>query len=522
MNKKLFSWKALAGLALLVAMGMTSCKNTTEVDPNDPYNTKIPTKPSATVKDANVNVTITKTSDFAAQWSSQVTSAVLTELAKKNEITIEIKCGAYELDGAALDLPAIWANANGKTLNVIFSGAFKKAEKDLVVTTSKVAGAVVNFTLPATKFGFNLDASSVVANLASEGATLDKFTAKANTGKNGTTIGSGVNVAAIIPQGGDFIGTVNAVYYKDVNPVIVSKKGININQTTENIVKNLIAEGTVTVAQDNDTELGDIVVLKGGKLTVGAIKAIKSITGTKPAETELTLASASDVAKIGSIKNMKITNTATINFDKATIDNVEFAGPVELATTTINNATFDSDVTVNVDGDNKTYTFSGVSFSNASTIYMQSTQKQSTSKTTQTYYWDIAASKWVLIDGTTVKENIYAADKQVKTEVSQESTNIKYSVDAAGALNDELKKAVSATTNTIVITTISYETLAPKGIVVALNKCKQGGADVNGEFLTQLFGQKSRVAACWFKVSVDGVSYVWKEAADGWYVLVKE
>ena len=28
MNKKLFSWKALAGLALLVAMGMTSCKNT--------------------------------------------------------------------------------------------------------------------------------------------------------------------------------------------------------------------------------------------------------------------------------------------------------------------------------------------------------------------------------------------------------------------------------------------------------------------------------------------------------------
>ena len=29
MNKKLFSWKALAGLALLVAMGMTSCKNIT-------------------------------------------------------------------------------------------------------------------------------------------------------------------------------------------------------------------------------------------------------------------------------------------------------------------------------------------------------------------------------------------------------------------------------------------------------------------------------------------------------------
>ena len=520
MNKKLFSWKALAGLALLVAMGMTSCKNTTEVDPNDPYNTKIPTKPSATVKDANVSVTITKTSDFAAQWSSQVTSAVLTELAKKNEITIEIKCGAYELDGAALDLPAIWANANGKTLNVIFSGAFKKAEKDLVVTTSKVAGAVVNFTLPATKFGFNLDASSVVANLASEGATLDKFTAKANTGKNGTTIGSGVNVAAIIPQGGDFIGTVNAVYYKDVNPVIVSKKGININQTTENIVKNLIAEGTVTVAQDNDTELGDIVVLKGGKLTVGAIKAIKSITGTKPAETELTLASASDVAKIASIKNMKITNTAQINFDKAVIDNVEFVGPVELATTTINNAIFDDRVQINVDGDNKTYTFNGVSFANASWISMNSTLKQSTSKITQTYYWDITASKWIEVTATT--PNIYAADKQVKVDVSQDGTNQIYSVSAAGALSTELAKKVSATTNTISITTIWYDNLAPKGVVVALQGCKQGGAALDGEFLTNLFGTQWSVSSCWFKVSVDGTMYAWKELATGGYILVKE
>ena len=46
MNKKLFSWKALAGLALLVAMGLTSCKQATEVDPNDPYNTQKPTQPS--------------------------------------------------------------------------------------------------------------------------------------------------------------------------------------------------------------------------------------------------------------------------------------------------------------------------------------------------------------------------------------------------------------------------------------------------------------------------------------------
>jgi hypothetical protein len=520
MNKKLFSWKALAGLALLVAMGLTSCKNTTEVDPNDPYNTTKPTQPSATVKDANVSVTITKTSDFAAQWSSKVTAAVLAELAKKNEITIEIKCGAYELDGAALDLPTIWASANGKTLNVIFSGAFKKAEKDLVVTTNNVAGAVVNFTLPATKFNFNLDASPIVANLASEGAIIGKFTAKANTGKNGTTIGSGVTVNSMVAQGGDFVGTVNAVYV-NADPTIVSKKGVNINQTTENIVKNLIVDGTVTVTKDGDTEMGDITVLKGGKLTIGTLKAVSSIIGTKPAETELTFATAGDIAKVALIKNMKVTNTAWINLDKATVDNVEFAGPVELSSTTIANVTFDDNVQINVDADNKTYNFNGVSFAAATWINMNSTLKQSTSKTTTSYYWDITASKWVEVTATT--PNIYAADKQVKVDVSQDGANQIYSVSAAGALSTELAKKVSATTNTISITTIWYDNLAPKGVVVALDKnCKQGGAAIDGEYLTNLFGTKWSPSACWFKVSVDGTMYAWKELATGGYILVKE
>ena len=519
MNKKLFSWKALAGLALLVAMGLTSCKNTTEVDPNDPYNTTKPAQPSATVKDANVSVTITKTSDFAAQWSSKVTAAVLAELAKKNEITIEIKCGAYELDGAALDLPAIWANANGKTLNVIFSGAFKKAEKDLVVTTNNVAGAVVNFTLPATKFNFNLDASPIVANLASEGAIIEKFTAKANTGKNGTTIGSGVTVNSMVAQGGDFVGTVNAVYV-NADPAIVSKKGVNINQTTENIVKNLIVDGTVTVTKDGDTEMGDITVLKGGKLTIGTLKAVSSIIGTKPAETELTFATASDIAKVALIKNVKITNTTSINLDKATVDNVEFVGPVQLSSTTIANVTFDGNVQINVDADNKTYNFNGVSFDAASWINMNSTLKQSTAKNTVTYFWDINASKWVEVTATT--PNIYAADKQVKLDVTQESTNQIYFVTAAGALSTELGKKASATTNTISITTIWYDNLAPKGVVVALKDCKQGGAALDGEYLTNLFGTMWSPSSCWFKVSVNGTMYAWKELATGGYILVKE
>jgi len=401
----------------------------------------------------------------------------------------------------------------------LFSGAFKKAEKDLVVTTNNVGGAVVNFTLPATKFGFNLDASTIVANLTSEGATLDKFTATANTGKNATTIGSGVTVNTIVPQGGDFVGTVNTVYVT-ADPNIISKKGVNINQTTENFVKNLIVDGTVTVTKDGDTELGDITVLKGGKLTIGSLKAVSSIIGTKPSETELTFATASDIAKVGSIKNMKVTNTASINLDKATVDNVEFAGPVELSSTTIATVTFDDNVTINVDADNKTYNFNGVSFAAASWIIMNSTLKQSTTKSTTTYFWDINASKWVEVTSTT--PNIYAADKQVKVDLTQDGANQIYSV-TGGALSSELAKKVSATTNTISITTIWYTNLAPKGTVVALDaNCKQGGAAIDGEYLTQLFGTVWLVSDTWYKVSVAGTMYAWKELAGGGYILVKE
>ena len=70
MNKKLFSWKALAGLALLVAVGLTSCKQGTEVDPNDPYNTKTPTQPGTSTKGGDLVFTITKSSDITSLWAS--------------------------------------------------------------------------------------------------------------------------------------------------------------------------------------------------------------------------------------------------------------------------------------------------------------------------------------------------------------------------------------------------------------------------------------------------------------------
>ena len=88
MNKKLFSWKALAGLALLVAMGMTSCKNNTEVDPNDPYNVTKPVTPGIVdSKTADLTIAIGVPSDFLKFWN-KVDAKTKTALAKKSEMRV--------------------------------------------------------------------------------------------------------------------------------------------------------------------------------------------------------------------------------------------------------------------------------------------------------------------------------------------------------------------------------------------------------------------------------------------------
>ena len=128
MNKKLFSWKALAGLALLVAMGLTSCKQGTEVDPNDPYNTTKPATPSTSTKGGDLAFTITKTADLASLWASY-DATKKAELMKKTTLNIVINSGSYELDGSPLTLPAFFNTSANSVLNLTFNGSFKNADK---------------------------------------------------------------------------------------------------------------------------------------------------------------------------------------------------------------------------------------------------------------------------------------------------------------------------------------------------------------------------------------------------------
>ena len=124
MNKKLFSWKALAGLALLVAVGLTSCKQGTEVDPNDPYNTKTPTQPGISIKgSADVTITVIASGDLAAQWA-KLDSKTVEKLREQSTLNVLVKSGSYKLDGGVLQLPNFFAGAKattGKVVNVQYT-----------------------------------------------------------------------------------------------------------------------------------------------------------------------------------------------------------------------------------------------------------------------------------------------------------------------------------------------------------------------------------------------------------------
>jgi hypothetical protein len=131
MNKKLFSWKALAGLALLVAMGLTSCLQGTEVDPTDPYSTKTPTTPSITTKGTpDVTITIVAAGDLATQWS-KLDAKIVKELREKTTLNIAINNAGYKLDGAVIALPNFFTGADngstGKIVNVTFNNGFQNA-----------------------------------------------------------------------------------------------------------------------------------------------------------------------------------------------------------------------------------------------------------------------------------------------------------------------------------------------------------------------------------------------------------
>ena len=422
MNKKLFSWKALAGLALLVAMGMTSCKNTTEVDPNDPYNTTKPAKPSSKIDgDFDWEVSITKTSDLAAQWKS-VSADVIKALAEEDVANIKINCGNYALDGGKLAIPDPFnGKAAGKTINLVLSGSFKSktvkdVEQTLNVSLGNLAGADVNVFLPSDEFKMEIDAKGTKTAMYADSlgaTTLKTLYAKADAvKKNALTIDDEVIVSGISMDGA-LVGSADNILAKLISGAEELEKGkgalVGNKDNGAVYVKNLILTGNASVKGADETALEVVTIPENVTLTLDSKKSeIESIIGLGTAKKPSTVAFAGDeddFSKIGSAKNVILSGaTATNVKDFDIFENVVFDIPVNLYTNAANTE-FLQKVNVKFGDDVEEIAFADVNFGSKSEMTVSgATKTTSKMKTVEMFQWDKTAKNYVVLDD---EKNLY-------------------------------------------------------------------------------------------------------------------
>ena len=422
MNKKLFSWKALAGLALLVAMGMTSCKNTTEVDPNDPYNTTKPAKPSSKIDgDFDWEVSITKTSDLAAQWKS-VKADVVKALAEEDVANIKINCGNYALDGGKLAIPDPFnGKAAGKTINLVLSGSFKSktvkdVEQTLNVSLGNLAGADVNVFLPSDEFKMEIDATGTKTAMYADSlgaTTLKTLYAKADAvKKNALTIDDEVIVSGISMDGA-LVGSADNILAKLISGAEELEKGkgalVGNKDNGAVYVKSLILTGNASVKGADETALEVVTIPENVTLTLDSKKSeIESIIGLGTAKKPSKVAFAGDeddFSKIGSAKNVILSGaTATNVKDFDIFENVVFDIPVNLYTNAANTE-FLQNVNVKFGDDVEEIAFAGVNFGSKSEMTVSgATKTTSKLKSVEMFQWDKTAKNYVVLDD---EKNLY-------------------------------------------------------------------------------------------------------------------
>ena len=520
MNKKLFSWKALAGLALLVAMGLTSCKQGTEVDPNDPYATKTPTTPSATSKgSANVTITVVSGSDLLSQyvaWEKTLNADQKKAIADAKEFTIAINAKGYKLDGVPLQLPAVWANAADKTLNVVFTNGFAEAKKTLMIDADLYnAGANVNVTLPAGEYGMQFWGSTVRPVLKSEaGATLTNLFARTSSiEKNGLTIGDGVTVKVLeiydalnarsLTNVVKKAGTGNVVAIKLPAATYTGEDDGAIKSNGLNF-KNIEVTGAVTVkGKDGGHKLAleNVHIAGNNTLTVGSdVASIANISGdlTNTKALQANVKADALVGKLSKVILGVATAGKTIEIkDGSALDNVEIKDAVKASANigSISGVIFDKDVTINFDKSNVDFAFKSVKF--AGKVNVEGKVESETVNTYATYKYSVATGWAQVADDPSVAVNsdiasfsggkFYKADG--KTEVVPAEDIVRF-------------KTGSSTLTTV-----------PENTSITLDKATVDTNKITGANVTSLFGGAKSIDPG-YAVILNDVKYTWKKTTD--------
>jgi len=422
MNKKLFSWKALAGLALLVAMGLTSCNNNTVVDPNDPYNVNKPVKPgTSTAGDADLTFTITNATggDLATLWANWKANNAdaAKELMKKTEVTIGLNFANYKLDGNEVAIPQFVTTTKGSVINLVVTG-FAEAKKAFNLSTKNLDGAEVNITLPATEFDMVLDGSASKVTLMGSGASVKTLKATASTNKQkALTVADGVTVKGINMKGA-LAGTDNVeAKLISASETLVEGKGAQVG-SEEVYVKSLVVTANATVSGAAKTALKNITVNEGVVLTLGdkkseiaSIKGVGDLTDATKRSIVKLAGDADDFSKISALENVYIQGTtATKVSDFSIFENVIFNTPVDLHTSAAN-TTFLKLISASIDEDVNKIAFTNVDFGTNSTINVSGANKTNKNSLIRMYEYDLSSETYVIVKDND-SDNLSAANKK--------------------------------------------------------------------------------------------------------------
>jgi hypothetical protein len=438
MNKKLFSWKALAGLALLVAMGLTSCKQDNAVTFDENGNYVVPTKP--------VTPTVSGTT-VKAKLPSEITTLLASDDIKgkikaNEEANITIDCSALEVTAA--DATIAIPEVTDAIINVTLTGAPAKKEAALILKDPALDQ--VKLTLAAVNYGdIELDMPYTKLTIAGEGTINLLNIRNTSTTKNdrAVVLGGGTIKAIKVVSGKAYVNgaTVEALERSTMSGYEAGGAYSNKITATGNFnwngdyahfpVIKVIKEAatpTLSIGQvNNSTVIDKVIVASDASVLFNYQPAVKEIEGELTAKSEVaakimfndtdsyTTTSATIYNNWGSLnRTSKVSNVIIDTYEPGgnAVDNSYLTGVKALDNCTVNmkytqfksNATVnkikfkatDGDIAYNVptQGSDTSYTlaFESCEFATGTDIYINSYDTKELldadgNQVKYTYYW---------------------------------------------------------------------------------------------------------------------------------------
>ena len=552
MNKKLF----IAGVALLAAVGFTSCNSDTPIDPSSPSGIA----PAAVGHQVGVDydwaVKAKDVAQFEEYWAADK-DAVQKLVKDKKVASICIIADEFTLENKKIVLPQLWTDATGKIINVRIAGGFKNpdfmrqdwlkngmaAKKWAVkISTSANKGAEVNFTIDSGEF--DLDLESEYTRTTIDGAyTIGYAIVQAAKGMSATEFKSGVVNAIDNTSSGDIKelndAIITGVWTRGTAVDVTAEKGIYVGSYV--VVENVFVEADATIKniaydENKKFKLGLVQVVNPNK-AVTVTFAKKKIDATLIQGSKASVnfmdnsedATTIDLSHVDEINDITVKGATTLTKDVYT--GVIFNDAIKFNTEKVSqfdNVAFNK-LDAEIHADDVTVTFDGVNFLQAVDLSSSLKYTYSAAGYTSTYY------QWFIEDkdpkvGHYVKCKDDLSDLFAYNVGKEKGTYTTADIvwnSTTNTFDDGVnKKAAEAKTYAIVELKTPYGpgeyVITPEGTEVILTSTCKFTGKTDDYSLNQIWGEKDYFdEGAWYSVKYADKQYIWKKL-DGkkTYVLI--